>query len=224
MKLKLIVICFASLGYLALTFGSSAAASLCSAIEHPICVVMLDGVKPPHAVDISGKAIPESSATQPDKPIILAKDSKDSRRGELKLDAAFDHTKHSTEVSYSLDGKSVTTCVECHHTDQPSAPKGQEYLTRFNRKEILTAKQLEASKLPVSSCRACHFQEATEPTDEFPPESVSYPKKSKKPPSGTLTNDVAYHINCNSCHDAAKARDAKLRAPQGCFDCHTKKP
>ena len=33
-----------------------------------------DGLNPPHAVDTGGKAIPESSATQPDKPFILAKD------------------------------------------------------------------------------------------------------------------------------------------------------
>lgn len=206
-----------------MTLGSSNAASVCSSMNLPLCVALFDGVKPPHAVDISGKVIPESSTSQPDKPIILAKDSDDPTRGELKLEAAFDHRKHSTEVSYSLDGKTITTCVECHHTDQPSAPKGQEYLTRFDRKEVLTAAQLESSKLPVSSCRACHFKASTEPTDEFPPESVKYPKKSGKRPSGTLTNDVAYHINCNSCHDAVKVRNPQARAPQGCYDCHTKK-
>ena len=37
----------------------------------------LDGTNPPHAVDTSGKAIPDSSAVQPDKPIILSKHAQD---------------------------------------------------------------------------------------------------------------------------------------------------
>jgi hypothetical protein len=206
MKVKLVVICFAVIGYLVLVFGSEA-----------------DGVNPPHAVDISGKVIPESSIVQPDKPIILANDSDDKSRGPLKREAAFDHAKHSTDIAYSLDGKTVTTCAECHHTDQPSAPNGQEYLKKFSRSEILTAKHLETSKQPVNSCRACHFKASTEPNDESPPEGVVYPKKTGKRPTGTLTNDVAYHINCNTCHDAIKAKNPKSKAPSDCYDCHVKK-
>jgi len=185
---------------------------------------MPDGTNPPHAVDITGKIIPESSAIQPDQPIILAKDSLDRLRAEFKREAAFDHVKHSTDLRYSIDGKTVTACVECHHTAQPSAPKGQEYLKRFDRKDILTAKQLETSKEPVQSCRACHFQSGTEETDEFPPESVTYPKSMKKSETGRLINEIAYHVNCNSCHDAVRKRDKKALAPAGCNDCHSKKP
>ena len=221
MKLKLFVIIVILPGYLTLTFGA-ASASLCSSVWSTICSG-IDGTTPPHAVDTSGKAIPGSSATQPDKPIILAKDSQDEFRGEFNLEAAFDHTKHTTDIKYSLDGKTLTACIECHHTAQPSAPKGQEYLKRFDRKEILTAKQLETSKEPVQSCRSCHFQASTEPTEEFPPQGVTYPKSMKKPPSETLTNDVAYHENCNSCHRAALKRDRKLNAPSGCSDCHSER-
>ena len=188
MKLKLFIILCISFGYLEIVFSVSA--------------VLIDGTDPPHAVDIAGKVIPPSSATQPDKPIILAKDS-GSTQGELKREAAFDHVKHSTETKYSLDGKSLPSCTECHHTEQPSAPKGQEYLKKFERKEILTATQLETSKQPVQSCRNCHFQEATEATAEFPPASVTYPKSMKRGSTGTLTNDVAYHTNCYFCHRAA---------------------
>ncbi|NOT46451.1 MAG: cytochrome c3 family protein [Acidobacteria bacterium] len=222
MKLKLIAILIILIGYLTVMFGVSAATSLCSSVRFSVCIIP-DGTNPPHAVDITGKVIPESSTNQPDKPIILAKDSQDKLRGELKLEATFDHAKHATDILYSLDGKTVTTCVECHHTSQPSAPKGQEYLETFDRKETLTAKQLETSKEPVQSCRACHFQSATEETDEYPPASVTYPKKMKKPPTGKLTNDVAYHINCDSCHEASRKRDPKLLSPVGCYDCHTKK-
>src|SRR6266481_5234567 len=114
-----------------------------------------DGTKPPHAVDVDGKEIPESSATQPDKLIILSKDSADPKWGELKPEAAFDHLKHH-DATHNLDGKTVTACVECHHTEQPTTPSGKSYLKTFNpnRKEVLTVEQLETSKEPVKSCRA----------------------------------------------------------------------
>ena len=182
-----------------------------------------DGVNPPHAVDTSGKAIPEKSANQPDKPIILAKDSGDSRRNELRPEAAFDHSKHSTDVMYSLDGKTVTTCVTCHHTEQPSATADNPYLKKFARKATLTTSPLESSKEPVVSCRACHFQATTEATDEYPPQGVEYPKSTGKRATDILTNDVAYHINCTSCHAVAVKREPKLKAPQTCSECHTKK-
>lgn len=225
MKTKVLIVLIVMLGYLALTVVNHSAASRVPSTKLTNLALLPDGVNPPHAVDTSGKALPEQSTTVPDKPLILAKDSTDPKWGEQKPDAPFDHTKHSTDPKYSLDGKTVTACVECHHTEQPSAPPGQPYLKTFNkaRKEVLTAKQLETSQVPVKSCRACHFQSATEETDEFPPESVTYPKETGKPPSGKLTNDVAYHINCNSCHEAAKKRDPMVKAPQTCGDCHVKK-
>ena len=223
MKLKLFVVLVVSLGYVTVSFTSNAASSLCRTSSWSICAVLMDGTNPPHAVDITGKAIPESSATQPDKPIILAKDSTDDKRGEFKPEAAFDHSKHTTDIIHSIDGKTVTACIVCHHTAQPSAPKGKEYLKKFDRKEILTAKQLETSKEPVQSCRACHIQASAPETDDDPPKSVKYPKSMGKDPTGKLINKVAYHINCNSCHDAAMNRDPTLKAPADCSDCHTKK-
>ncbi len=222
MKLKLFVILAIPVGYFTVAFGADAATSLCSTPWFSICS-MPDGTTPPHAVDISGKAIPDSSATQPDKPIILAKDSKDENWGEMKPEVPFDHTKHTTDVKYTIDGKTVNTCVECHHTAQPSAPKGQEYLKKFTRSEILTAKQLETSKEPVQSCRTCHFQESTEAADGYPPASVTYPKSTGKPRTGKLININAYHVNCIVCHKAAIKRDPQLKAPTGCNECHTEK-
>lgn len=185
-----------------------------------------DGVDPPHAVDIDGKAIPNASATQPTKPIILAKDS-EGKDGELKKEAAFDHVKHSTDAKYSANGKTVVACVECHHTDQPKAPAGQDFLKKFERKEILTAAELEKSKEPVKSCRACHFQASAEATEEYPPPSIEYSKESgKKATKDTIINEEAYHLNCNTCHDQAtkdKTRATPAKAPQACADCHTQK-
>ena len=180
-----------------------------------------NGFDPPHAVDTSGTPIPASSTTMPDKPIILAKDSLSRIRGELMPEAAFDHVKHTTDPRHSLDGKTVTPCVECHHTEQPSAPKGQEFLKRFERNAVLTAQQLEESKQPVKSCRVCHFQAEAKVTTPFP--SVTYPKEMKRPAVAKVTNEEAYHINCRNCHEAAKKRDATLNAPHECVKCHSRK-
>jgi cytochrome c553 len=219
MKTRLLVILVVTLTCLAVMVACNAAPS---SSPSAMLAAPLDGTNPPHAVDIDGKTIPESGVTQPDKPIILAKDSHDPKWGEHKAEAAFDHTKHH-DLTHTLDGKTATACVECHHTEQPSAPTNQPYLKRFERKVMLTAEQLESSKEPVKSCRNCHWQEATAASAEFPPKSVKYPRETGKPPSGKLTNDNAYHTNCLGCHDVAMKREPKLKAPQACGDCHVKK-
>ncbi len=109
----------------------------------------------------------KESKTQP-KETVLAKDSQSDKYGEV----AFNHENHSTK-KYSVDGQSVLTCVECHHTEQPA-------------------------------------------TGLKPPLKTSERTK--------LTNEVAYHINCNLCHDKAiVARPAlKGKAPgsNDCVPCH----
>src|SRR5919201_31993 len=57
--------------------------------------------------------IPKESKEQPKK-VKLATDSLDDKWGEV----AFDHENHTIK-NYTPDGKTVTACVECHHTDQP---------------------------------------------------------------------------------------------------------
>src|SRR5258706_8429831 len=61
----------------------------------------------------SAQQIPKESKEQPAK-VKLDTDSVDDKWGEV----AFDHTNHTTK-NYSIDGKSLINCVECHHTDQP---------------------------------------------------------------------------------------------------------
>ena len=61
----------------------------------------------------SSQDIPKESKEQPKK-VVLSKDSLDEKWG----DVAFDHETHSLK-NYNPDGKSVTSCVYCHHTDQP---------------------------------------------------------------------------------------------------------
>jgi len=156
--------------------------------------------------------IPKESKTQP-KAVVLDKDSQSDRYGEV----AFNHENHATKM-YSIDGKTVIACVECHHTDQPAAAL-QAPLKTSEREVALTAKVLEAADAkPVKTCRACHLQ-AGDDSATIP--SVTYAGKTA---ATKLTNEVAYHTNCNICHDKAiAARPAlkgKVPGSNDCLPCH----
>jgi Cytochrome c7 and related cytochrome c len=154
----------------------------------------------------------QASKAQP-KDVLLAKDSQSDKYGEV----AFSHTNHSTK-NYSIDGKSVIGCVECHHTDQPKAALKPPLVTS-ERDVVLTAAVLEDAKsAPVKTCRACHLQAGD---DSKPMPTVTYPGKTAPE---KLNNEIAYHTNCNTCHDAAiKVRaDLKGKIPgtNDCAKCH----
>jgi cytochrome c553 len=156
--------------------------------------------------------IPKESKTQP-KEVVLGKDSQSDKYGEVP----FNHENHATKP-YSVDGKTVLTCVECHHTDQPaSALKAP--LKTSERPVTLTAAVLQAADAkPVKTCRACHLQAGD---DSAPMPTVTYPDK---PAPTKLTNEVAYHTNCNICHDrvlaARPALKGKVAGSNDCLPCH----
>jgi hypothetical protein len=156
--------------------------------------------------------VPKESKTQP-KEVVLGKDSQSDKYGEV----AFNHENHATKT-YSVDGKSVLNCVECHHTDQPATALVAPLKTS-ERDVALTAKLLEAADAkPVKGCRACHLQ-AGDDSATIP--SVTYAGKTTPT---KLTNEVAYHTNCNICHDKAIAARPTLKgkAPgsNDCLPCH----
>ncbi|MBA2705176.1 MAG: cytochrome c3 family protein [Blastocatellia bacterium] len=162
---------------------------------------------------LSSAQTPEKeSKTQP-KEVVLDKDSQSDKYGEVP----FNHENHSGKT-YSPDGKTVLTCVECHHTDQPPADL-KPPLKTSERAVVLTAASLAAADAkPVKTCRACHLQagddSATTPT-------VTY---ADKPAPTKLTNEIAYHTNCNLCHDKAIAArpvlKGKVPGSNDCFPCH----
>lgn len=158
------------------------------------------------------KDAPKESKTQP-KDVVLGKDSQSDKYGEV----AFSHQNHATKP-YSIDGKSVLTCVECHHTDQPGTALVAPLKTS-ERAVALTAKLLEAADAtPVKECRACHLQ-AGDDSATIP--SVTYTGKTT---ATKLTNEVAYHMNCNVCHDKAivarPALKGKIPGSADCLICH----
>ena len=147
------------------------------------------------------------------KAVTLAKDSKDDKHGEV----AFNHETHSAK-NYSPDGKATIACVVCHHTDQP-ADALKPPLKTSERKVALTVEALKAADaVGVKNCRACHLQ-ADDDSKAMP--SITEAGKSKPT---MLNNEVAYHLNCNTCHDAAiKARpelQGKIPGTKDCLKCH----
>jgi hypothetical protein len=154
----------------------------------------------------------KESKTQP-KEVVLSKDSQSDKYGEVP----FNHENHSIK-KYSPDGQSVLACVECHHTDQPAANL-KAPLKTSERPVVLTAESLAAADAkPVKNCRVCHLQAGD---DSSPMPTVQYPDK---PAATKLTNEVAYHINCNLCNDKAIAARPTLKGKAAgsndCIPCH----
>jgi len=161
---------------------------------------------------ISRLVIPEESKTQP-KDVTLGKDSQSDKYGEVP----FNHENHATK-NYSVDGKSAIACTECHHTDQPASAL-KPPLKTSERDVVLTTALLQAAdSKAVKTCRTCHLQVGDD-SKQIP--TVTY---TGKPTPTKMTNEVAYHKNCNICHDQAIAARSALKgkAPgsNDCFPCH----
>jgi cytochrome c553 len=153
--------------------------------------------------------------------------STDSKKDKAKsLSVPFSHLNHATK-NYSVDGTKPIGCVECHHTDQPAAEAAKHPPLKSahpaDRTVTLTAETVKDPKTPqVETCRACHAQEGDKPKlgDAIP--EVTY--EGDTDPT-LLTNEQAYHRNCNGCHDAAVEKRKLTNAPttNECIKCHTGK-
>jgi hypothetical protein len=165
----------------------------------------------------TAETTPKASDKKIPKDFILSKDSF-SEYGE----APFNHDSHAFQ-KYSPDGQSVVGCVECHHTDQPKSALKPPLLTS-ERDELMTFETWQKSDQKVSSCRDCHFQVGEVPDGKEMP-TATY-KEGDKETTKELNNELAYHINCNTCHDAAFALRPELKKKKGfattkdCMVCH----
>lgn len=151
--------------------------------------------------------------TIPDE-FVLGKDSFSKYK-----DVYFNHKTHAS-LNYSPDGKSVIGCIECHHSDQPPSALKPPLVTS-ERDVILTMDVFQKSDQKVSLCRACHFQDGEEPDGKEMP-FVTYADGEEL----ELNNEIAYHKNCNDCHDAAAKLRPELIGRKGfatkddCAVCH----
>jgi hypothetical protein len=169
-----------------------------------------NALAPPTTAPAAGdKKIPKS--------FTLGKDSQ-SEYGEVP----FDHDTHAFKM-YSPDGKSAIGCVECHHTDQPKSALKPPLVTS-ERDVTLTLASWQASPQKVNECRFCHFQSGAVPDDKTMP-TAAYTERGKQV-TKDLNNELAYHINCNTCHDAAAKLRPELKGRPGfatgadCMTCH----
>ncbi len=161
-------------------------------------------------------AAPTGDKTIP-KHFTLGKDSL-SEYGESE----FNHDTHAFQ-KYSPDGLTVVGCVACHHTDQPKSALKPPLLTS-EREIVLTMESWQKSTQKVSGCRDCHYQDGNEPDGKEMP-TATY-KDGDKETVKDLNNELAYHINCNTCHDAAVKLRPDLKSKKGfatskdCTICH----
>src|SRR3712207_2067644 len=131
--------------------------------------------------------------------------STDSKKDKTKsLSVPFSHVNHATK-NYSIDGTKVIGCAECHYTDQPAAEAANlpplKTAHPADRTVTHTAETAKDPKTPkVESCRACHAQEGAKPKLGDAIAEITY--EGDTDPT-ILTNEEAYHRNCNTCHDAA---------------------
>ncbi len=151
------------------------------------------------------------------KTFTLAKDSL-SEYGEV----AFNHDNHAFK-NYSPDGKSPMGCVECHHTDQPKSALKPPDVTS-ERNVTLTMDIWKTTTQKVSECRACHFQDGNVPDGKTMPTATF--TDGGKTTAKDMNNQLAFHINCNTCHDAAFKLRPELKSKPGfatskdCSTCH----
>jgi len=174
---------------------------------------------PANAAPAAANTAPAAGGKQIEKVFKLGQDSQDEH-GEV----VFDHDSHAFK-NYSPDGKSQITCTECHHTDQPKAALSGPLKTS-ERDVALTLAVYQKSDQKVNNCRACHFQEGNAPDGKEMP-SATYTIDGNSV-TKELNNELAYHINCNTCHDNALAARPDLKGKAGfagskdCLICHKK--
>jgi hypothetical protein len=165
---------------------------------------------------VANAAMPTGDKKIP-KSFTLGKDSQ-SEYGEVP----FDHDTHAFKM-YSPDGKSPIGCAECHHTDQPRSALKPPLVTS-ERDVVLSLASWQASTQKVKECRSCHFQTGNVPDNATMP-TASYPERGKQV-TKDLNNELAYHINCNTCHDAAAKLRPEVKSKPGfatstdCKTCH----
>ena len=76
----------------------------------------------------------------------------------------------------------------------------------------------------VQNCRTCHFQDGNVPDGKEMPQATYTVDGNSV--TKDLNNQLAYHINCNTCHDAAFKLRPELKKKPGfatskdCTVCH----
>ena len=159
-----------------------------------------------------------SSQTKIPETLVL---SKEAKLGQV----TFNHLKHATE-NRSADLSKPIACVDCHHTAQPAAEAAKHPLHKTaypaDRATTLTMELLEKDANALGAkCTDCHARADTKP--KLLPEIPTLKFEGNAEPT-VLSNQQAFHRNCNECHDVvAKAKpDTTGPTSKKCTACHKK--
>jgi hypothetical protein len=226
---KLVVVSAFSLAILGLLLSGHRVADVLASVQPTPTPAVAN--KPPANTPVANTAsanaapanavpsMPAAGGKEIPKTFTLSADSQDEH-GEV----AFNHDNHAFK-NYSPDGKSVMGCVECHHTDQPKSALKSPLVTS-ERDVPLTLAVFQKSEQKVSNCRTCHFQDGNVPDGKEMPQATYTSGGTST--TKELNNKIAYHVNCNTCHDQAAALRPELKSKAGfatgqdCMTCHKK--
>ena len=169
------------------------------------------------SVAFTFQRVAEAQTTQTKMPevIILGKDAK---LGQV----TFNHANHNGG-KYSIDGTGPIACIECHHVAQPASALHPPLKTTWpaDRTTTLTADLFtkDPAGAAVASCRDCHARAGTTP--KLVPEIPSI-KHEASTAIINLTNQQAFHRNCDGCHMEVLKNNPAAKVPRAtnCTTCH----
>ena len=163
---------------------------------------------------------PPASVQQPPKRPDVLTLAQEGKLGPVQ----FSHTNHSTK-NYNIAGTAPIDCVECHHTAQPASEVAKKPPLKtswpIDRTTTLTADFYEKTPADVGviACRSCHARATMKPS-VWP--EIPQMKHEASAATLTLTNQLAFHRNCASCHDEVAKHRPDTKAPKTaqCVICH----
>lgn len=172
------------------------------------------------ALDIarpSAQVMPDKAASALKMPEVILL-GKGSKQGEIK----FNHVKHNSG-EYSVGGP--IACIECHHVAQPAseAAKFPPLKTAWpaGRTTTLTIELFtkDPNAAGVAKCHDCHARQGEKP------KLIPTIPEVKDPGSTTittLTNQLAFHQACDSCHFQVQMNRFGTKVPNAvvCASCH----
>ncbi len=175
-------------------------------------ILLLDWSRPA-AQNVTGPA----ASTQKKMPEVIVL-GKEGTRGTV----TFNHVKHNSG-EYSIGGP--IACIECHHAAQPASQlaKYPPLQTEWpkGRTTTLTAELFakDPNGAGVAACRDCHAR-----VGEKPKLMAEIPilKDPGSPLLTKLTNQLALHQTCDSCHFQISFNkpDSKVPIATNCKSCH----
>ena len=134
----------------------------------------------------------------------------------------FDHVKHNGG-EYNVDGP--ISCIQCHHTAQPASELARipphKTVWPPDRETTLSAELFAEDPVnaAATACRDCHVRPGEKPKLLPAIPIISDPEIRE---AKLISNRVAFHTACDSCHFNIGFRTGDGIAPSAtnCSNCH----